>query len=64
MGERAECGEGVMHADEPPGLQRMVGAVHMRGERRVPEERGALGVQRWSVAISSRHSPGDMPLVR
>jgi len=60
--ERAERLQAVMHADEPPRFERMVRTVHVRREARVPYEPGAVGLQRSSVSMSSRHSPGDMPV--
>lgn len=61
--EGAQVAQRLVDQGEPPRLQRVVIAVDMRRERRIPEERGAIA-QRCSVAMSSRHSPGDIPLER
>jgi hypothetical protein len=34
------------------------------GERGIPDERRPIGAQRLRVAMSSRHSPRDIPLAR
>ena len=50
--EGAEPLEGVVYAAQPPGLERMVFAVHVRRESRVPNEsRGAAHVFRMRSSV-------------